>query len=380
MNIFMSKPSIISSAGDENALLRDITECKKSLQSLEFNEKNFMVGRIKDELLDLKFISNPTFATRTNAIALSAILPLENQVKKLVKKYGKENIGVIVGTTTTGVEENYKTFRNGIFNEKEFDFDRNSLANPAKFIKNFFGLGGVAYSISTACTSGIKAISEAADLVRAGICKAVIAGGVDSLNTLTLFGFNSLSILSDDMCDPFSKDRKGTNLGEGAAFMIIGDEEVGEVCIKSYASNSDAFHMTSPRDDGFYQTMLINEALQKANLNDVDYVNLHATATIANDMMEANAVFSSKTNAPCSGIKQFIGHCLGAAGAIESGVCSMLIGDKKALPLQVIKSDIDPVLKPLNLVINKQTLDIKNTMSLSFAFGGDNACIILGRK
>lgn len=126
--------------------------------------------------------------------------------------------------------------------------------------------------------------------------------------------------------------------------------------------------------------MLINEALQKANLNDVDYVNLHATATIANDMMEANAVFASKTNAPCSGIKQFIGHCLGAAGAIESGVCAMLIGDKKALPLQVIKSDIDPVLKPLNLVINKQTLDIKNTMSLSFAFGGDNACIILGGK
>ncbi|AII15483.1 putative 3-oxoacyl-[acp] synthase [Campylobacter iguaniorum] len=377
MKVFISKPSILSSAGDEKELLQNAFLGKSALQIAEVQNKSFMVAKVADKLLDFKFIKESIYQTRTNQIALSAILPLCEQIAKLTAKYGRQNIGVVVGTTTSGVEENYRVFENGKFDMAKFDLQKHSLSNPAKFIRDFLGLSGVAYSISTACTSGIKAISEAKNLVESGICKAVIAGGVDSLNTLTLFGFDSLGILSRHKCDPFGKLRDGTNLGEGAAFMIVGSNEVGEIRIKSAMANCDAFHMTSPRSDGFYQANLIKSALNAANLSDVDYLSLHATGTVANDLMESNAVFSSGIKSPSSGIKQLIGHTLGAAGAIESGLCALVLGDS-FLPLQSIKSGYDDALQKINLVTNLQKKLVKNTMSLSFAFGGDNACIILG--
>lgn len=376
MKVYITKPSILTSSGFTDSFLQDMLNTKDSLTSQEFCSKNFIVGKVKDELLDSSFKFKNEFKTRTNLITLSALLSLEDEISKLIEKYGKNQIGVVVGTTTAGVEENFKkSFYNGNFDKDAFSLEKNSLANPAFFIKNFFDLQNVAYSVSTACTSGLKAINEAIDLVKSGVCKAVITGGVDSLNSLTLFGFNSLSILSSKKCRPFSEDRDGTNLGEGAAFMIVSCDEISDIKIKFASSNNDGYHMTTPRQDGFFQTKLINKALNVAG--EVDYINLHATGTPTNDSMESLAIYNSKTKSRCSGIKNLIGHTLGAAGAIEIGLCILLIGSKLA-PKQIIK-DYDKSLKPLNFVDTAFQRPIRNAMSLSFAFGGDNAVMVVER-
>lgn len=376
MKIYISKPSIVASAGFTKDFLKDMLSSKDSLNKEEFCEKEFIVGKVKDELLDTKFKFKDSFKTRTNLIALSALLPLQDDVLKLIKKYGKNSIGVVIGTTTAGVEENFKTsFNNGVFDINNFNLEKNSLANPAIFIREFFGLENVAYSVSTACTSGIKSIIEASNLIKSGICKAVITGGVDSLNSLTLFGFNSLSILSSKKCLPFSKYRDGTNLGEGASFMIVSADEISDISVKFAISNNDAYHMTTPRQDGFFQTKLINDTINV--IGDIDYINLHATGTQTNDAMESLAIYNSKTKAKCSGVKNLVGHTLGAAGAIEIGLCSLIL-DTKLAPKQVIK-DYDDSLKPINFVNSNFKVPIKNAMSLSFAFGGDNALMVVGK-
>lgn len=374
MKIYLSKPSVLCASGDESALLKDLQNNQTRLKKMEIGGKNFVVGKINDDFFEKNISKNPRFQTRTNDIAAAAILPLKSEIEKLKKKYGAQNLGVIVGTTTSGIEEQFRLFKNGKYDINEFNLDQYSLSNPALFLREFLGLKGVSYSISTACSSGIKALAEAKNLIESGILKAAIVGGIDSLNTLTLFGFDSLSILSNEICKPFCAARDGTNLGEGAAFFIAGDDDIGEIEIKAVSSNCDAFHMTSPRIDGFYQTKLIKEVLARANLNDVDYINLHATGTKINDEMESAAIFNANLKAKASGIKHIIGHTLGAAGAVESAVCAMLLGEN-FLPIQ---NGDDESLKPINLVKSPTKIRVKNALNLSFAFGGDNGAIILG--
>ena len=145
-----------------------------------------------------------------------------------------------------------------------------------------------------------------------------------------------------------------------------------EMCIRDS-------HITTPRKDGFYQAKLIRDTLKRANLSEVDYVNLHATGTVANDEMESNAVNLTLPNTPASGIKQIIGHTLGAAGAIEIALCLELLGSNKTPPFHNI-STIDKSLAKINLLKAPTKANIKNALSLSFAFGGDNAAMIVGME
>ena len=173
--------------------------------------------------------------------------------------------------------------RRGFFDASKFGINRNSLANPSEFIADFYGLSSVAFSVSTACTSGVKAIITAKRLLESGICDAVICGGVDSLNTLTINGFDSLGILSARETNPFSKNRDGINIGEGAAFFVASRDEISNLVIAGEHSNCDAFHMTQPDFSGQMQTQCVQKALRAANLSSVDYINLHGTGTQAND-------------------------------------------------------------------------------------------------
>lgn len=377
MKIYISKPSILTGVGDIKALLNASLSNKNSLSKEEFLNKEFMVSMIKESLEKIPPNFSNYLYSRTNEIAFNAILELKDEIKRAIKRHGRENIAVVTATTTSGIEENFKIFKNGTFDKDKFKVEKNEFSNPSELIKEFFGLKNLSYGISTACTSGLKAINEGVNLIKSGICKAAIVGGVDSLNALTLFGFDSLSILSDEKCMPFSKDRKGTNLGEGACFMLLDKEQVSPFLIKSFSSNCDAFHITTPRNDGFFQTKLIKDALKIANLSEVDYINLHATGTLANDEMESNAINLTLPNTPASGIKQIIGHTLGAAGAIEIGICLELLSEENILPFHNIEK-IDENLLKFNLLKNPIKNKIKNAMSLSFAFGGDNAAMIVG--
>ena len=347
-------------------------------------DKSFILGKARAPLAKFSQNTPKHLQTRTNALVLSALLQLDKDVRDAIKKYGKNRVGVVVGTTTSGVEENYETFKDfaatGFFDASKFGVSRNSLANPSEFIADFYGLSSVAFSVSTACTSGVKAIITAKRLLEPGICDAVICGGVDSLNTLTINGFDSLGILSARETNPFSKNRDGINIGEGAAFFVASRDEISNVVIAGEHSNCDAFHMTQPDFSAQMQTKCVQKALEAANLSSVDYINLHGTGTQANDKIEAKIVHSLLPLVPASSVKPLIGHTLGAAGAIESALCAMLCAKgETALPPHVYDGVYDDEIERVNLVKFGQRAVVNSAMSLSFAFGGDNAAIVFGR-
>ena len=382
--IYVSKPAIISAAGsssDEN--LSSLLSGKRFLsKSCEFHPQNeFLVGKFNGALPSFSSKTKEHFKTRTNALLLNTMLEIGDEIKRAIKKYDKSRVGVVLGTTTSGVEENYEAFKEFIKTDAfKFNIDRNCLANVAEFVSDFYELSGPSYCVSTACTSGVKAVIEAKRLIESELCDAVICGGVDSLNTLTINGFNSLSILSSAPSQAFSKNREGINIGEGAGLFLLSRDEISNVVVASSASNCDAFHMTQPDFSAKMAVNCIEGALKRAAMSGVDYVNLHGTGTQANDKMEAKAVNLTLGATFASTIKPQIGHTLGAAGAIESAICAMLcMKENSTLPPHVYDGEYDESLEAVNLVKSGTKFDVKTAMSLSFAFGGDNAAIIFKR-
>ena len=355
MTQYLSSPGLIC-AGANSAveLFGALCEKRSSLQKLSVCGKNFIFGRVDTPLPQIK---DRAYATRTNALALYACLGVQEQIEQAVQKFGAHRVGVVFATTNTGVQENYAEFfacgkdagnfisqdgenhapRSGISamngenlakNSKDandkfknFCFERNSLANPANFIRERFGLKSVAIGVSSACTSGNKALIEASRLICAGLCDAVVFGGADALDELTLQGFSALEILSAHPLKPFSEARSGTNLGEGACAFVLSRERISDVALLAHATNSDAYHITKPDPSARMQIAAIKTALKSARLQSVDYVNLHGTGTAANDAMEALAMSAALPLAPASSSKWATGHTLGAAGTIELAVC-----------------------------------------------------------
>lgn len=359
--------------------INDKKDLKKLSNSKTFLEKSsdfsqeFIVGKCKNSQI-LPDNLDKIYKTRTNEILYTALLQIEESIFWAIKKYKKERIAVVMATTTSGINENYLSFtnyaKNGIF--KDYLKDRTSLFNPANFIAKLYDLKNLSFCVSTACTSSLKAMMSAAILLENGVCDCVICGGVDSLNDVTLRGFASLEIISSDFTNPFSKNRQGINIGEGAGVFLLSKKE-SDFKISGFASNNDAFHITKPDLSGKNQKICVENALKMANLQDADYINLHGTGTIANDKMESE-IFSN-FSAFSSSSKPFFGHTLGAAGAIESAVCLHCLKDEN-LPLHLWDGDFDSDLKPLKLVKFGDKKICKTALNSSFAFGGDNAIMI----
>lgn len=355
MTQYLSSSGLICAGANSAAeLFSALCEKRSALQKLSVCGKNFIFGRVDTPLPRIK---DRAYATRTNALALYACLGVQGQIEQAVQKFGAHRVGVVFATTNTGVQENYAEFfacdkgtenfisqdgensapcsgistpngENFAKNSKDannkfknFCFERNSHANPANFIRERFGLKSVAIGVSSACTSGNKALIEASRLICAGLCDAVVFGGADALDELTLRGFSALEILSEQPLKPFSEARTGTNLGEGACAFVLSRERISDVAILAHAANSDAYHITKPDPSARMQIKAIKTALKSAQLQSVDYVNLHGTGTAANDAMEALAMSAALPLAPASSSKWAIGHTLGAAGAIELAVC-----------------------------------------------------------
>ena len=355
MTQYLSSPGLICAGANSAAeLFSALCEKRSALQKLSVCGKNFIFGRVDTPLPQ---IEDRAYATRTNALALYACLGVQEQIEQAVQKFGAHRIGVVFATTNTGVQENYAEFfacdkgaENFISQDgensapcskistpngknfaknlkdandkfKNFCFERNSHANPANFIRERFGLKSVAIGVSSACTSGNKALIEASRLISCGLCDAVVFGGADALDELTLQGFSALEILSEQPLKPFSEARTGTNLGEGACAFVLSRERINDVALLAHAANSDAYHITKPDPSARMQIKAIKTALKSARLQSVDYVNLHGTGTAANDAMEALAMSAALPLAPASSSKWAIGHTLGAAGAIELAVC-----------------------------------------------------------
>ena len=330
-------------------------------------------GRIKTEL---KEINNPDFDTRCNKLILKNLELLESNLKELFKKYKKEEIGVIAATTNTGVEE-YETTKNKNLAQQ---------GNPSLFVKEYLNLSNYHTTVSTACSSGIKAFSLASDLLDSDFLKAVIVVGIDAISKLPLFGFNSLEILSSKPSNPLSINYTGINIAEAVCCFTVEKEEntTSGIKILSIGESTDTNHFTTPDPEAKEAKAAILEALKCANLkpSDIDYINLHGTGTLANDTMEARAIYDIFNNTvPVSSTKQLTGHCLGAASALETAMlCKLLDNFEGKLFPHIYDGYYNPNLPEIRLVKKDELFKkCKICMNNSFGFGGCNAILILGK-
>lgn len=313
-------------------------------------------------------IDDLDYNLKCNRLILECLSPVKSYIEKLIEKHGREKIGIVIATTNSGVEE---------FEHSNREV-HSQIGNPAIFLKKHLGLRGYAASVSTACTSGIKAFSTARNLIKNNVSEAVIVCGVDTLAKVPLYGFNALEILSPLRSNPLSKNRKGINIGEGCSIFIL-EKEGGGIDILGIGETSDTYHSTTPDPDAKEAIKAIEFALNDAGLtpDNIDYINLHGTGTISNDLMEAKAVNKFFKNTYASSTKPLTGHCLGAAGCIETALCCALI-DKGGYYPHIYDGEYDNSLPELN--ISKPPRKTNICMNNAFGFGGSNAIIILGRK
>jgi len=350
-------------------------------------EKAARVGRARAELPELP----PAFADyacRNNRLLLAAFGQIRCEVDDALARFGPDRIGVVLGTSTSGIGEGeaaIAALRQTGSLPPGFRYVQQELGTPALFLASYLGATGPAYCVSTACTSSAKAFVSARSLLRLGLCDAVVVGGVDSLCKLTVNGFAALESISSAVCNPMSRNRDGINIGEGAALFLMTSEpgEGAEIVLLGAGESSDAYHISAPHPEGLGAEAAMRAALADSGLaaGNVDYLNMHATATPKNDEMESRAigrVFASGIAA--SGTKPLTGHTLGTAGATELAFCWLALRDGR-LPPHVWDGEADPALPRLDLVAVRRRFGRdagRVCMSNSFAFGGNNACLLIG--
>lgn len=354
-------------------------------EQLHVQGKAVYVGKVHAPLPCLGEFE-PHFRTRNNALAKIALDQLTESLTKLIEGVSSARIAVVIGTSTSGVAEGEKAMREklsaGAF-PSEFDYQSQELFGPAQFIAKAINATGPAYSISTACSSSSKAMISAKMLLESNMVDVVICGGVDSLCQLTINGFDALESISQGLCDPFAAERDGINIGEAAALFIM-SRKASKVRLAGVGESSDAYHISAPEPSGSGAKVSMKAALNQAGVasQDIDYINLHGTGTRKNDDMEAIAVNEVFPNLPfASSTKRLTGHTLGAAGALEAGICWLLL-EQQTLPLPQNKNNkaLDPTLAPINLVNERQHHAPTYCLSNSFAFGGNNTSVILAKE
>lgn len=353
------------------------------------NDQECLVGRVGEDY-PLPEGLNGVYGHRFYGLVRAGLRQLDAQVGKLKERIPSGRIGVVVGSSTSGIhagEQAYLTKKQQGKFPLAYHYKQQEMGSVAEFIRLHYQLTGPAYTISTACTSGAKALLAARRLIRAGVCDAVITGGADSLCQLTVQGFNSLGLVSPEQANPMSVNRAGLNLGEGVCLFTMEKGRQG-VELRGGGESSDAYHMSAPHPEGAGAVEAIKQCLAEAQVQptDVGYVNLHGTGTQHNDRAEAIAI--SKTlgeSIPCSSTKPFVGHLLGAAGAFEAGVAYLLLQaysekGNSALPPHLWDQNRDPELPSIRIVHEEDSLAVPNVLSTSFAFGGSNCAILLGLR
>ncbi len=328
-----------------------------------------------------------SFTCRNNRLAFAAATSdgFDEAVHAARERYGAARIAVILGTSTSGIEELEQAYRGrGADRLLPADFpfrDTHDIYSPTRLVKALFGLDGPALVICTACSSSANAFGMASDWIDAGLIDAAIVGGVDSLCLTTLRGFQSLDLLSPTPCKPCDADRKGISIGEAGALVLLERHApgAGGIGLLGWGASSDAHHMSTPHPEGLGAQLAITRALETAGLSAdaIDYVNLHGTGTQFNDAVEDMAVHAVFGDAvPCSSTKGWTGHALGGAGALEA-IISMIALRDGFMP-GCILDNVDPGLRARVLTGNVDR-PIRRVVSNSFGFGGNNCSLVFGR-
>lgn len=347
-----------------------------------------VLGRVATALLPVP-PNYQAYASRNTALLLAALAEIDTVVEQVLHRYGPARIGIVLGTSTSGIEEGERAIpawsAQGVV-PPSYDYRQQELGTPAAFLAAYLNTTGPALTISTACTSSGRALLTARRLLRLGLCDAVITGGVDSLCRLTVNGFSALEAVASGRCLPFSRHRDGINIGEAAVLFVM-TQEPGPVALLGAGASSDAHHMSAPEPSGRGAVQAMRQALADAGLGaeSIAYVNLHGTGTRHNDAMESAAMAAVfPTGVPCSSTKPITGHTLGAAGALEAAFCWLCLSAwnrDHQLPPHVWDEQPDPELPALALVRKGERFMRQSTlamMSNSYAFGGSNLSLILG--
>lgn len=331
------------------------------------------------------------FDCRNNRLAQLALEQdgFMDAVRATVARYGNERVGVFLGSSTSGIHSSELAYRErdpvtGALPASHRYRQTHNMFSVADFVAQYVGVQGFANVVSTACSSSAKVFGIAQRMIQCGLIDAAVVGGVDSLCLTTLYGFNSLQLLSSRKCAPFDAARDGISIGEGAAFVLVeraDAAQVGDVLLTGVGESSDAHHMSAPHPQGLGARMAMQAALDMAGLTPdlIDYVNLHGTATPSNDAAEdkgVSALFGESTL--CSSTKGHTGHVLGAAGGVEAVICILALREG-FVPGGVGSSTLDPSLRS-NYVLHNRDQLLGHVLSNSFGFGGSNCSLLFSRK
>ena len=322
--------------------------------------------------------------TRNNQLLLAALAQIQPTVDEAIARVGRDRVAVILGTSTSGLDEGDAHVHLSLHGEASLNwqYPQQELGDPSRFLANWLALEGPTYTLSTACSSSARAMISGRRLIEAGLVDVAIVGGADTLSRMPVNGFNSLESLSATLCEPFGRDRHGITIGEAAALMVL-TREPQPVALLGTGESSDAYHISAPHPQGEGAIRAIQQALTDAGLTsaDVGYINLHGTATPLNDQIESQVVHDLFSDTvPCSSTKHLTGHTLGAAGITEAALSWLILTRDLPLPAQDFGRYVpDPTLPPCGLLHHAVALEKPVILSNSFAFGGNNASILLGR-
>ena len=404
MKLFLSQPAVTSSIGDGIDIHSDVLlngkpsplrKTDSPFSAHQIHGGSCFFGAIQTELRPFPTDLPAEHRSRNNQLLWHALAQIEPQILSALDRFGKERVAVVIGTSTTGVDENIPVFRHAIkygdWSGKPFNLQQQYLSAPADFVAHQYAVQNASYAISTACTSGARALISAARLLKAGFCDAVICGGVDTFSPLIIAGFNSLSVISTGRTNPFSVNRDGINIGEAAAVFVMtkAPSDKDGIELLGYGSSSDAYHMSSPHPEGLGAIAAFERALKSSGLaaDQIGWINLHGTGTVHNDQMESIAiakVFGNQT--ACTSTKPYTGHTLGAAGALEAAVLWAVISRSYnphgVLPPQLWDGVRDETLPEIRITDQNSRWEMGRRIGISssFAFGGNNAVLVLGES
>jgi 3-oxoacyl-[acyl-carrier-protein] synthase-1 len=389
MSISITGLGIVSAIGmslDEN--LNSLQNLKSGISSIDLiNElqENFLGGEIKLTSQELSLIA---FGKDQQEVLPRSLLLSLIAAKQA---WGKNNISpkiktAIIGATTIGgmdfTEEYFKT------KQSIHSLEHHPCGIITDYLADYFHLEGFKTTISTACSSAANAIILGSRMIKHGLADRVLVGGGDALTKFTVNGFNSLRIYDTDFCKPFDNNRKGLNLGEAAAYIVLENDKSLSITknkkvasILGWGNANDAYHQTasSPYGEGAKKAMQL--ALEEADLKpeDIDYINAHGTATVNNDLSEGRAIETLfGKNQLFSSTKGYTGHTLAAAGVVECIYSILSIKNKTIFPT-LNHTTLMPELKVKPVINIKKDITINTVLSNSFGFGGNNATIIIGK-
>jgi 3-oxoacyl-[acyl-carrier-protein] synthase-1 len=330
-------------------------------------------------------VADTRFVCRNNRLAELALARdgFTGAVGAAIERYGADRVGLFVGTSTSGILQAELAFRArdpGLPAWFHYEQTQNT-GSLAAYLRQRLGVAGLSFVVSCACASSAKAFGHAARMIAAGLCDAAIVGGVDSLCLTTLYGFHSLSLNAPGPCRPFDTRRDGISIGEAAGFVLLERprHDTGDVMLLGVGESNDAYHMSSPHPEGAGSRLAMERALASAGLRpaDIDYINLHGTATRVGDIAEDAAVHGLFGDTPPRGsTKGHMGHTLGAAGIVEA-IISVLAIRAGLLPGTPHTETIDPEFRGRYQLVSASAR-IDRVLSNSFGFGGSNCSLVLG--